>query len=115
MKIASIYFTKEDIAKNLGIEANQFVFGKVESSYNEIQFDVIIDSDAKVEHAEDVSASNWNVRRQKLELTSDDSEGWAMTPEQIEHSQKFVDLLWTWKKLGFSVEQSLEAIKNSVE
>lgn len=67
MKMASVYFTKEDIAKKLGIEVNQFVLGKVEGSYNEIQFDLIIDSNAEVKHVEDVSDSNWNVRRQRLE------------------------------------------------
>lgn len=67
MKMASIYFSKEDIAKKLGIETSQFVFGKVGGNYNEIQFDVIIDRDAEVVHAENVSDSNWNIRRQRFE------------------------------------------------
>lgn len=67
MKMASIYIDKKYIADKLGIEADQFVFGKVESNYNDIQFDVIIDSNAEVKHAEDVSDSNWNVRRQRYE------------------------------------------------
>lgn len=67
MKMASIYIGKEEIAKKLGIKADQFVFGKVEGNLNEVQFDVIIDSNAEVNNATDVSNDHWNVRRQRLE------------------------------------------------
>lgn len=67
MKMATIYFSKGEIAKKLGIETSQFVFGKVESNYNEIQFDVIIDNNVEVKNAEEASDSNWNVRRQRFE------------------------------------------------
>ena len=68
MKMASIYISKEDIAKKLGIEPSQFVFGKVEGSLHEVQFDVIIDSNAETINATDLEeGSQWNIRRQRLE------------------------------------------------
>lgn len=67
MKMATIYISKSDIAEKLGIDSSQFVFGKVESNYYEVQFDVIVDSNAEINHAADVSESNWNVRRQRYE------------------------------------------------
>jgi hypothetical protein len=67
MKMASIYIGKEEIAKKLGIEADQFVFGKVEGNLYEVQFDVIIDSNTEVKNATDVSDNHWNIRRQRFE------------------------------------------------
>lgn len=69
MKMASIYIDKEEIAKKLGIETSQFVFGKVEGGLHEIQFEVIIDSNAKIRdvaNTADVTDSHLNLRRQSL-------------------------------------------------
>jgi hypothetical protein len=68
MKMASIYISKEDIAKKLGIDVNQFVFGKAESNYHEIQFDVVIDSNAETEFATDIPSDYPpHLRKQRLE------------------------------------------------
>lgn len=67
MKMASIYFNREDIAKKLGIEVDQLVFGKVESNYHEVQFDVIIDSDAEVKKVAEILDHPPMVRRQRFE------------------------------------------------
>lgn len=72
MKMASIYIDKLDIAKQLGINPSQFVFGKVEGSIHEIQFDVIIDSNAEVKGASEIGDNHWNATRQKLDLLSEE-------------------------------------------
>lgn len=66
MKMASFYISRKEIAEKLGIEEDQVVFGKVESNYHEIQFDVIISNEAETDKATSVPEGRAHLLRQRL-------------------------------------------------
>lgn len=116
LKYGKVFIDKGDILEALGLPEGVHLelIGSSEVD-DSIEFKVIANDNVKHECLVDKPQHGIaNLRRVKVPFHKKETEKeWllsSLSPEKIEQSQKFAELLMTWTKMGFSFEKALGII-----